>query len=96
MHLNLALDPAKVEAHWAEDRTLPPIDIRSPGIGQTEFAISDASQLAASRQLIRLAYDRFAAPELADGARAGPAHRAVEQNHLRELSLEAGDRVIAR
>jgi predicted transport protein len=65
VHLNLALDPAKVEAHWAEDRTLPPIDVRSPGIGQTEFAISDASQLAASRQLIRLAYDRFSAPELA-------------------------------
>ena len=65
VHLNLALDPAKVEAHWAEDRTLPPIDVRSPGIGQTEFTISDASQLAASRQLIRLAYDRFSAPELA-------------------------------
>ncbi|HLW96320.1 MAG TPA: hypothetical protein VKS25_13155 [Solirubrobacteraceae bacterium] len=65
VHLSLALDPAKVDAHWAEDRTLPPIDVQSPGIGQTEFAISDASQLAASRQLIRLAYDRFSAPELA-------------------------------
>jgi predicted transport protein len=65
VHLNLALDSARVQARWAEDPTLPPIDVRSPGIGQTEYAISDASQLPASRQLIRLAYDRISAPELA-------------------------------
>jgi predicted transport protein len=65
VHLNLALDSARVQARWAEDPTLPPIEVRSPGIGQTEYAISDASQLPASRQLIRLAYDRISAPELA-------------------------------
>ena len=63
LHLDLALDPASVEASRAGDPTLPPVEAQSSWIGETEYTIDGASHLEASRHLIRLAYKRLATSE---------------------------------
>lgn len=62
--LYFALDAAAVEAWSAEDPSRGQIAVRARGLGETEYAVSDAAQLEDGHNLVRLAYERLAAPEL--------------------------------
>ena len=63
--MRLPLDPAAVQAWWwSTDATRYMIDIRAHGAGETEYSVSDVKQLDDAMQLIKLAYDRVAVPDL--------------------------------